>query len=154
MHHDTVLLNPPYLQGTLVTGRIFLIPVLRPPAAWRGLQGHSWIPTALCPQLQHCMNPTVQRWSWGQLFCWSDSQTQAKLPWLRPKLNFHSLDKISESLGSKHPPPQSVYSYPTRPGCAVLSFPNVAHKWPLLLSHSTYQKAAVWGFLVTFIASN
>lgn len=41
MHHDTVLVNPPHSQGTLVTGRIFLFLVLRPPEACRGLQGHS-----------------------------------------------------------------------------------------------------------------
>lgn len=41
MHHDTVLLNLQHLQVTLVSGRIFLFPMLQPPEACRGLQGHS-----------------------------------------------------------------------------------------------------------------
>lgn len=126
MHHDTVLLNPPHLQGTLVTGRIFLFPVLRPPEACRGLQGHSWIPTALSPQLQHCVKPTVQRWSRGQLFCWSDSQTQAKLAWLRSSLGsistaFTRFQSHLEAI--KHTPlPKCVFlSHPPRVCCAELS---------------------------------
>lgn len=108
MHHDTVLLNPPHLQGTLVTGKIYLFPMLRPPEACRGLQGHSWIPTALSPQLQHCVNPTVQRWSRGQLFCWSDSQTQARLAWLRssPSSISTAFTRFQSHLEAiKHPPP-------------------------------------------------
>lgn len=125
MHHDTVLLNPPHLQGTLVTGRIFFFLVLRPPEACRGLQGHSWIPTALSPQLQHCVKPTGQRWSRRQLFCWSDSQTQAKLAWLRssPSSISTAFTRFQSHLEAiKHPPPNVCILIPPAQGVLCWAF--------------------------------
>lgn len=129
MHHNIVLLNSSHLQATLATGGIFPFPVLWPPEACWGLQFHSWIPATLSPQLQHCVDPAVQRQAEGS--CFVDEIPKHKLSWHDSdpaQAQFaQPLQDFKITWRQSNTPPKCVF-LPHRPGYAVLSFSNVARK--------------------------